>query len=136
MSGVWPQRDTSIDEMVEKAEGKVEELINRSWVWQGTQYDVENTALANNSETYTLIFGEKDKFRLLANCGTMKGKYFFSGRSLDIELNKNWFSRCRKDKILKVFLEELVRSQTAYLQSNALQISLAGSEGIMYFEDK
>ena len=91
---------------------------------------------ARNSETYTLIFGEKDKFRLLANCGTMKGKYSFSGRSLDIELNKNWFSRCRKDKILKVFMEELVRSQTAYLQGNALQISLAGSEGIMYFEDK
>ena len=30
----------------------------------------------------------------------------------------------------------LARSQTAYLQDDALQISLAGSEGIMYFEDK
>ena len=45
VSGVWPQRGTSIGESVVKAEGKVEELINRSWVWHSTQYDVENTTL-------------------------------------------------------------------------------------------
>lgn len=51
-------------------------------------------------------------------------------------MNRNWFSGCRKDKVLKIFLEDLARSQTAFLQGNALQIALAGSEGIMYFEDK
>ena len=136
VSGVWPQRGTSISDLAEKAKGRVETLIDRTWVWHGTQYDSEHTALARSNERYSLIFGEKDKFRLLADCGTMKGKYTFSGRSLDIVMNKNWFSGCRKDKVLKIFLEDLARSQTAYLQDDALQISLAGSEGIMYFEDK
>lgn len=135
VSGVWPQRGTSISDLAEKAEGRIEELINRSWVWNGTQYDSENTALARKSEKYTLIFSEKDKFRLLADCGNLKGKYTFNGRSLDIEMNRNWFSGCREDKTLKIFLEDLARSQTAFLQNGTLQISLAGSEGIMYFED-
>ena len=136
VSGVWPQRGTSISDLAEKAEGKVEELIGRTWVWHGTQYDSENTALARSNERYSLIFGDKDKFRLLADCGTLKGKYTFSGRSLDIVMNRNWFSGCRKDKVLKIFLDDLIRSQTAFLQGGALQIALAGSEGIMYFEDK
>ena len=136
VSGVWPQRGTSIGNLAKKAEGKMVALIGRNWVWQGTQYDSENTALARDNERYTLVFEPGDKFRLLADCGTFKGKYTFSGRSLSIELNRNWFSGCRKDKILKIFLEELVRSRTAFLQDGALQIALAGSEGIMYFEGK
>ena len=136
VSGVWPQRGTSISNLAEKAEAKIGALMNLSWVWQGTQYDIENTALARVNERYELIFEKKDKFRLLAACGTLKGTYTFSGRSLDIKMNRNWFSGCRKDKVLKLFLEDLVRSQTAFLQDDALQITLAGSEGIMFFEKK
>jgi uncharacterized hydrophobic protein (TIGR00271 family) len=133
VSGVWPQRGTSISEIAEEAEMKIDALTNRHWVWRGTQYDSDNTALARNSERYTLVFEHNDKFQLLADCGTLKGSYTFSGRSLDVEMNRNWFSGCRKDKVLKIFLEDLVRSQTAFLEDNTLQIALAGSEGIMYF---
>ena len=134
VSGEWPQRGTSISEIAEQAELKIEALSNRQWIWRGTQYGSDNTALARSNERYVLIFEDKDKFRLLADCGTLKGSYTFSGRSLDIEMNRNWFSGCRKDKVLKLFLEDLVRSQTAYLEDDTLQIALAGSEGIMYFK--
>ncbi len=134
VSGVWPQRGTSISDLAEKAEIKIDALTSRHWVWRGTQYDSDNTALARKSERYTLVFEDNDKFRLLADCGTLKGTYTFSGRSLDIEMNRNWFSGCRKDKVLKIFLEDLVRSQTAFLEDDTLQIALAGSEGIMYFK--
>ena len=136
VSGVWPQRGTSISNLAEKAEAKIGALINSNWIWHGTQYDIENTALARVNEKYELIFGEKDRFHLLAACGRLKGTYTFSGRSLDIEMNRNWFSGCRKDKVLKLFLEDLVRSQTAYLEDDTLQIALAGSEGIMYFKQE
>jgi uncharacterized hydrophobic protein (TIGR00271 family) len=133
VSGVWPQRGTSISNLVEHAETEKDALMNHQWVWRGTQYDTETTAFARNSERYVLVFGEKDKFRLLADCGTLKGKYTFSGRSLDIEMNRNWFSGCRKDKVLKIFLEDLVRARSAFREDNTLQVTLAGSEGIMFF---
>jgi len=136
VSGVWPQRGTTIGQLVEKAELQMEHLMNRNWIWKGTQYDIENTAFARSNERYMLIFDKKDKFQLLAACGKLSGTYTFSGRSLDMELNRNWFSGCRKDKVLKMFLEDLVRAQTAYLEDATLQIALAGSEGIMYFESK
>lgn len=134
VSGVWPQHGTSISNIAEEAAEKVELLIGRNWIWSGTQYDIEKTAVSMNKEKYVLFFDRNEKFQLIAGCGTLKGKYTFSGRSLDIEMNRNWFSGCRKDKVLKIFLEDLTRARTAILEDNGLKITLAGREGIMYFE--
>ena len=64
----------------------------------------------------------------------MKGSYSFGGRSLDISFNRNWLSACRRDKILKLFVDDLTRARTAFVKGSDLQIGLAGSEGIMRFE--
>jgi hypothetical protein len=49
-------------------------------------------------------------------------------------MDRNWFSGCRDDEALKVFLEDLNRARAAYLEGGRLKITLANGEGIMYFK--
>ena len=134
VTGVWPQRGQSIRKLAENAEVRAEALINRTWVWQATQYDINTTALPRQSDSYSLSFDDRGKFRVIAACGNLKGSYSFSGRSLNINFNRNWLSGCRRDDILKLFTDDLTRARTAFVEDNSLQIGLAGSEGIMRFE--
>jgi hypothetical protein len=57
-----------------------------------------------------------------------------AGKSLSVTMDRNWFSGCRDDEALKVFLEDLNRARAAYLEGGRLKITLANGEGIMYFK--
>ena len=135
VTGVWPQRGRVDPPNWRKMPRcRAEALINRTWVWQATQYDINTTALPRQSDSYSLSFDDRGKFRVIAACGNLKGSYSFSGRSLNINFNRNWLSGCRRDDILKLFTDDLTRARTAFVEDNSLQIGLAGSEGIMRFE--
>ncbi|MEH6515197.1 MAG: TIGR00341 family protein [Halioglobus sp.] len=136
VTGVWPQSGNSMSDIAKKAESSLEKLISINWVWQSTQYNAESAATPSEQERYTLLFADKGKFEIIAPCGEWKGKYSFSGRSLDMEMNKNWLSGCRDDKVLKVFLDDLDRARAAFIDKDGLQITLAGSQGIMYFRQE
>ena len=135
VSGVWPQRGQSIRKIAENAEAQAADLIGKTWVWRATQYDIDSTALPRANDSYSLVFDAKGKFRLIAQCGKLKGSYSFGGRTLDITFNRNWLSACRRDTILKLFVDDLTRARTAFVAGSDLQIGLAGSEGIMRFEN-
>jgi hypothetical protein len=107
-----------------------------NWVWTSTQYDIDTTAIPRKSGSYTLLFKKNDKFQIFAACGKLSGTYTFGGRSLDIRLNRNLFSGCRKDDVLKIFVEDLDRARTASLEDGELRIAMAAGEGIMFFEKK
>ena len=47
---------------------------------------------------------------------------------------KNHFSGCKNDQNLEFFLNDLKRARTGFIEDNTLRITLAGSEGIIYFE--
>jgi hypothetical protein len=53
-----------------------------------------------------------------------------------MKMNRNWLSGCRNDKVLKIFLDDLDRTRAAFIDKNSLQITLAGSEGIMHFRQE
>jgi uncharacterized hydrophobic protein (TIGR00271 family) len=136
VTGIWPQAGNSIREIAKKAESGVDKLVSVNWVWHSTQYNAESAATPSDQERYRLQFNDKGKFEVSAPCGSWNGKYSFGGRSLDVEMNRNWLSGCRKDKVLKIFLDDLERSRAAFIERDALQITLAGSEGIMYFKQE
>ena len=136
VSGTWPQKGSSIGDIAKNAKLRSGLLTARTWVWQATQYDAERAARATNDIHYTLYFMETGKFLVTANCGNWKGKYSFGGRSLSIDMGKNWFSGCGDDEVLRIFLDDLIRARAAFIEDNRLQVTLAGSEGIMYFEEK
>ena len=106
------------------------------WHWRATQYNAGAAAQSGGDEQYSIVFDSDKKFKITAPCGSWKGKYAFGGRSLSLEMNRNWLSSCRRDEVLKIFLDDLERARAAYVEDKQLQITLAGSEGIMYFEQR
>lgn len=136
VTGIWPQAGNSMEEVAARAATSLHDLADVDWVWQSTQYNAEFAATASKQEAYTLRFADKGKFSVTAPCGKWTGKYKFGGRSLDIEMNRNWFSACRDDKSLAVFLGDLDRARAGFIESDKLQITLAGSEGIMFFNKR
>ena len=134
VSGVWPQKGGSLGDIAKIARASIAQLTANKWIWKNTQYDADTAARPDKAQRHTLQFTDNGKFNIQANCGNWKGKYNFGGKSLDIEMGKNFFSGCRKNEVIKIFLDDLERARAAYIENGKLQITLAGSEGIMYFE--
>ncbi|KAA1193984.1 TIGR00341 family protein [Pseudohalioglobus sediminis] len=134
VSGVWPQEADSIGEVARKAQVGIKQLVANRWRWRATQYDAETATRPSRSDSYTLLFMDDGKFEVTASCGLWTGKFKFAGRALNIESGRNLLSACRKDEVLRIFLDDLERARVAFIENDRLQITLAGSEGIMYFE--
>lgn len=77
---------------------------------------------------------ENGKFEVTANCGTWKGSYSCRGESFDIVMHKNLLSGCRKDGILKIFLNDLDRTRAAYIRDDKLIVTMAVNGGTIYFQ--
>jgi hypothetical protein len=134
VTGTWPQEGRSIEEFAELAEASMVELVVNPWAWQLTQYSSDSSAHPGSGDNYVLSFKENGKFEVIASCGNWTGKFSFGGKSLSVTMDRNWFSGCRDDEALKVFLEDLNRARAAYLEGGRLKITLANGEGIMYFK--
>jgi uncharacterized hydrophobic protein (TIGR00271 family) len=134
VSGEWPQEAQSIREVAERADAGVAELTANSWVWSFTQYNANATARAERGERYTVSFTDNSKFEVTATCGTWKGNYSYRGESFDIEMHKNLLSGCRKDSILKIFLDDLDRARSAYIRDDKLIVTMAVNGGTIYFQ--
>ena len=133
VSGVWPHKAQSINEVAEQAQISTADLTLRPWVWKFTHYDADRSAQPEQGESYVLSFEESGKFKVSANCGKWKGSYTFGGKTLAIEMDKNWVSGCKKDAALKIFLDDLERARAAFLDGDGFKIALANNEGIMHF---
>lgn len=132
--GSWPLDETSIGEVTSDLRASANELVAKTWVWKVIQHGGGQAVRPDADDRYTLFFDHRGKFDLNAACGKMTGKYQLRGQSLDIEMNRNWFSGCRKDAKLEVLTGELQRARTVFIEGKELRIALAGDESIMYFE--
>jgi hypothetical protein len=134
VSGVWPQKSSTLEEVAKRARASAANIRERNWVWSGTQYDSATAAEPAKGQRYSLYFDAKGKLQIFAPCGGMKGKYAYNGRSLSITMNRNLLSSCRKNETIKLFIYDLERGRAAFLEDGKLQITLADSGGVMYFE--
>lgn len=135
VSGVWPQSGDRIGDVAKAAQVSVGKLRGRDWAWQSTQYDAETIVRPSRLDRYLVFFGDDGELTVSAPCGYWKGNYSFGARTLDVELNRNWFSGCRDNEAMELFLFDISRLPVAYIEENKLRIALAGSEGIMFFEE-
>ena len=136
ISGAWPQEGATLGEVAEIVRASKGKISGGPWVWTVTQYDAEVAARPGAGERSQLVFETGDRFEVLADCGKWTGKYTYNGRALAVDMNRNWFSGCRRDDLVKIFIEDLGRARAAFIDGNTLEISLADSSGIMYFERK
>jgi len=133
VSGAWPTRVSSIEDVADDEKVSSGLLLANDWIWQFTQYDADRGARPSQDHKYIVRFDSRGKVGVAADCGTVKGKYTVRGKSLNIEMRKfNWF-RCRNEPELKIFLGDLQRGDTFFVDQGQLQISLVTDSGIMYF---
>jgi uncharacterized hydrophobic protein (TIGR00271 family) len=133
-TGVWPTEETTIGEVAASLQESAAKVVAKTWYWSTTTYAGGTAASPGEGDSFTLFFDHKGKFEIHAPCGKMTGKYAIRGRALDIEMNRNWISGCRKDETLKVFTGDLERARDVYLQDDSLRITMAGESGTIYFE--
>jgi uncharacterized hydrophobic protein (TIGR00271 family) len=133
MSGVWPPEGHSIASVVESDQVNLQALSAGDWTWQFTQYDASASSRPASGESYVLRLERNDKMRVIADCGSWKGKFHSRGKYIEIKLGKGLFSGCKKDPSFKVFSADLGRAAETFIDKDQLQIKLAGDSGIMYF---
>ncbi len=133
ITGSWPTNGKSIEEAADRAKVNSEMLMRQQWVWTLTQYSSDSATEASADDRYTLVFESARKFRVSANCGSWTGKYLLGSNTLGMEMNRNFFSGCRKNDALMLFTNELERARVAYIEEGQLRITMAGSDGIISF---
>jgi len=136
ITGNWPSEGNTIQEVAQKIKVSSDELTSHQWRWKLTQYNDNKSTEPSDLDPFTLSFESSHKFRVSAECGSWTGKYTLGSSFLGFEMNKNYFSGCRKDQNLEVFLNDLQRGRTGFIEDDTLRITLAGSEGVIYFEKK
>jgi uncharacterized hydrophobic protein (TIGR00271 family) len=133
ISGVWPQKGQTLEKIAEVTQASIQHLINTNWEWQKTQYDADTAVQPDGDERYILDFNKSGSVRVSADCGSRKGKFTYGTNSLGFEMSKGYFSGCRDNEAMKVFLADLVRARAASLEGHRLRITMAENKGIMFF---
>jgi heat shock protein HslJ len=136
ITGNWPSEGNTIQEIAQKVELSSKEITSHQWAWKLTQYNDNKSTEPSSQDPFTLSFESSHKFRVSAECGSWTGKFTLGNSFLGFEMNKNYFSGCRKDQNLEIFLNDLRRARTGFIEDDTLRITLAGSEGVIYFERK
>lgn len=134
VKGAWPTTVSSIEDVAVEQRTSSRLLYAHDWSWQFTQYDADRGSRPSGNHNYIVRFDDRGKVSVAADCGTVKGKYTTRGKSINIEMRKfNWF-KCRQEAELELFLGDMKRGDAFYINDNQLQISLVTDSGIMYFD--
>jgi uncharacterized hydrophobic protein (TIGR00271 family) len=134
VSGAWPSSVSSIEDVAADQKASSGLMSANDWSWQFTQYDADRGSRPSEGNHYIIRFDNKGKISVAADCGTVRGKYETRGKSLNIDMKKfNWF-KCRSEPELEIFLGDLQRGTAFYIEEGQLQISLVTDSGIIYFD--
>jgi hypothetical protein len=136
VSGSWPINSGEIATAAQSDSEQEKTLLSNAWEWEFTQYDSERGSHPPAGESYVVRFENRGKIRVTAACGAKTGKFNLRERSIQIEMaRQNWFG-CRKDKNLQVFFGDLQRGSEFFISDGQMQITLTTGSGIMYFKKR
>lgn len=134
VDGVWPSNSTAIGDVVEIEQAHSRRLVAHDWSWSLTQYDATRGSRPQKANDYIVRFDERGKISATASCGTVKGKFTIRGKSINTEMRRfNWF-KCRNEPEFELFLRDLERGNAFYIENSQLHIALKTESGIMYFD--
>ncbi len=134
VDGVWPSNSTAIGDVVEIEQAHSRRLVAHNWSWSLTQYDATRGSRPQKSNDYIVRFDDRGKISATASCGTVKGKFTIRGKSINVEMRRfNWF-KCRDEPEFELFLGDLERGDAFYIENSQLHITLKTESGIMYFD--
>jgi len=107
-------------------------LIDKSWEWVGTETPVGKITAAQ-PEKYTIRFAEAGALQARFDCNRGGGSYTLSDGKIAVGSLRSTKMACRGDSQDRVFMHDLGRVQTFFLEDGNLYLELPFDSGTMVF---
>lgn len=107
-------------------------VLGRTWLWQATVTPVERISVAY-PERYTIAFAENGQLQARFDCNTGGGTYTLSAGQVSFGPLRLTRKACPEDSQDMVFMRDLQRAKTFFLQDDKLFLELPLDSGTMRF---
>ena len=108
------------------------EVVNKSWLWEKTVNPVESLSVAD-PERYTIRFAENGKLEAKFDCNRGGGTYAISEGRVSFGPLMSTRMACPEDSQDAVFMRDLQRVTSFFLQDGMLFLELPFDSGAMRF---
>lgn len=120
------------DQAMETSADDSAEILNKTWQWEATVTPVEKIAVAH-PERYTIHFAEDGKLQAQFDCNSGGGSYTLSGRNISFGPMLSTRMACPEDSQDLVFMRDLQRVNSFFLQEDKLYLELPYDSGTLRF---
>ena len=108
------------------------EVMNKTWVWEKTVTPIESLSVAD-SERYTIRFAENGHLEAKFDCNRGGGTYTLSEGRVSFGPLMSTRMACAEDSLDAVFMKDLQRANSFFLQDGMLFLELPYDSGTMHF---
>ena len=108
------------------------EVMNKTWVWEKTVTPIESISV-DDSERYTIRFAENGHLEAKFDCNRGGGTYTLSEGRVSFGPLMSTRMACAEDSLDAVFMKDLQRANSFFLQDGMLFLELPYDSGTMHF---
>ncbi|MGR9087003.1 MAG: META domain-containing protein [Gammaproteobacteria bacterium] len=109
-----------------------ESILSRTWQWEMTVTPLE-TITAANPERYTILFGENGRIQVRFDCNRGGGDYQLSRGRIAFGPMRATRMGCPPDSQGAVFMRDLQRVVSYFVENGSLYLELPNDGGTMRF---
>jgi len=107
-------------------------LLNKTWQWEETVTPVEKITVAD-PERYTILFADDGKVQARFDCNRGGGSYRVEGGSISFGPMMSTRMACPEDTRDALFMRDLERVSTFFIEGGRLYLELPYDSGTMKF---
>ena len=107
-------------------------IVNKTWQWESTLTPVEKI-IAPAPERYTILFKEDGTVQARFDCNRGGGSYSISPGKLSFSPLISTRMACPPDSLDSVFMRDLQRATSFFLENGALYLELPYDSGTIKF---
>lgn len=109
-----------------------ENLLNKTWQWESTLTPVEKISVKEPGR-YTIQFADEGKLRVKFDCNAGGGNYTLSEGRVSFSPLLSTRMACPEDTQDALFMRDLQRASSFFLQDGKLYLELPNDSGTMRF---
>jgi heat shock protein HslJ len=127
-----PERAAQTEPTGDESSTDPQSVLNKTWQWVSTITPVEKIAVSN-PERYTIIFTEDGKLQARFDCNRGGGEFKISPGKLSFGPLMSTRMACPEDSLDGLFIRDLQRVTSFFVQDGLLYLELPYDSGTMKF---